>query len=96
MGQVGRCTAGASAPTVPTTAFAVPAWRLAEKGKPGVTRGRKATGLARSAGTEASSQPGCRSQEVGVITARPRLVALVRVLAVAAIGLAAAASARPI
>jgi len=96
MGRVGRCTAAPPGHTVPTTANAVPAWRLAEKGKPGVTRGRKATGLARLVRTGASSQPGCRSQEVGVSTARPLLGALARVLAVVALALAASASARPI
>ena len=70
--------------------------RLADKGKPGVTRGRKATGLGSVEHTAVASQPGCRSQEVGVATARPRLDALVRVLAVAAVAFAALASARPI
>ena len=70
--------------------------RLAEKGKPGVTRGRKATGLVPSAIDGGASQPGCRSQEVGVATARPRLDALVRVLAVAALAIAGIASVRPI
>jgi hypothetical protein len=78
------------------TANAVPAWRLADKGKPGVTRGRKATGLARTASSAASSQPGCRSQEVGVATARPLLGALLRVLVVASLAFAGLASARPL
>ena len=78
------------------TADAVPAWRLADKGKPGVTRGRKATGLGRSGLTDRASQPGCRSQEVGVATARPLLGALLRVLAVVGLALAGIASARPI
>ena len=78
------------------TARAVPARRLADKGKPGVTRGRKATGLGSVEHNADVSQPGCRSQEVGVATARPRLDALVRVLAVAALAFAGIASVRPI
>jgi hypothetical protein len=79
------------------TAHAVPAWRLAEKGKPGVTRGRKATGLAQPAAEAShSSQPGCRSQEVGVATARPLLGALLRVGVVVSLALAGFASARPL
>ncbi len=60
-----------------------------------MTRGRKATGLA-AGPTGPSSQPGCRSQEVGVATARPRLDALLRVLAVASLALAGFATVRPI
>ena len=78
------------------TATTVPAWRLAEKGKPGVTRGRKATGLVSSAIDDAVSQPGCRSQEVGVATARLHLGALVRVAAVLSLALAGVATVRPI
>jgi len=78
------------------TARTVPAWRLADKGKPGVTRGRKATGLAPPAIDGEVSQPGCRSQEVGVATARPLLGALVRVVAVVSLALAGVMSARPI
>ena len=79
------------------TANAVPAWRLADKGKPGVTRGRKATGLAPTGlSTGESSQPGCRSQEVGVATARPILGALLRVVVVVSLAFAGLASARPL
>ena len=67
-----------------------------DKSKPGVTRGRKATGLGSVEHNAVTSQPGCRSQEVGVATARPRLDALVRVLAVAALAIAGIASVRPI
>ena len=79
-----------------STASAVPAWRLADKGKPGVTRGRKAKGLVRLDPTNFSSLPGCRSQEVGVATARPIVGALLRVLAVVSLALAGLASARPL
>ncbi len=64
--------------------------RLADKGKPGVTRGRKATGLGFARVSRVAGQ------EVGVATARPRLDALVRVLAVAALAYASIASVRPI
>ena len=78
------------------TANAVPAWRLADKGKPVARRGRKATGLVPSAIDGGASQPGCRSQEVGVATARLHLVALVRVVAVVSLALAGVATVRPI
>ena len=80
----------------PMTARTVPAWRLADKGKPVARRGRKATGLAPSAIDGGASQPGCRSQEVGVATARLHLVALVRVVAVMSLALAGVATVRPI
>jgi hypothetical protein len=70
--------------------------RLAEKGKPGVTRGRKATGLVAAEHTAGTSQPGRRSQEVGVAFPHPRLDALLRVLAVASLAIAGIASVRPI
>jgi len=55
-----------------------------------VTRGRKATGLV------TASQPGCRSQEVGVARGHSRLDALVRVCAVLSLALAGMATVRPI
>jgi len=96
MGRVGGCTAGACRHSVPVDGMRRPSL---EAGRERQTRGDPGTqshGTHAAAGTDASSQPGCRSQEVGVITARPRLGALLRVLAVAALALAASASARPI
>ena len=61
-----------------------------------MTRGRKATGLVAAEHTAGTSQPGCRSQEVGVALAHPRLIALVRVLAVASLAIAGIASVRPL
>src|SRR3954454_18876713 len=63
------------------------------RGDPGTqSHGTRGTGGA----LPPASQPGCRSQEVGVATARPHLDALVRVLAVAALAFAGLASVRPI
>src|SRR4051794_34583023 len=94
MGRVGRCTGGARSPTFRVDGEHRPSQEAGRKGKPGVTRGRKATGLAPLAIDGGSSQPGCRSQEVGVTTARPLLGALVRVIAVMSLALAGVASAR--
>ena len=81
---------------IPDDGIRRPSLEAGRKGKPGVTRGRKATGLGETASAAPSSQPGCRSQEVGVATARLLLGALVRVLAVVSLALAGLASARPL
>ena len=77
-----------------STASAVPAWRLADKGKPGVTRGRKATGLG------SPSQPGCRnwSRAVPAMLApwRRLLLMLASAVPLLLIVLTGLASVRPI
>src|SRR3954451_12630369 len=81
---------------LPQAASAVPAGAAGRERQTRGDPGTQSHGTSGGGADRRASEPGCRSQEVGVALAHPRLNALVRVLAVASLAIAGIASVRPI